>query len=221
MLETAFPRPPGDVGHPATFAPLEVRARVVRGASPARIVGGRDPAWLEPFAAAVRSLADEGCDAVITSCGFLARHQRALAARVAVPVWTSSLLLVPELDRALGPGLRAGVLTVDAASLGAPELEGAGARADTPAAGLHPESAFRRTLLGDQTVLDEAEAERSTVDAARRLVAAHPEVGAIVLECTNMPPHAAAVRAATGLPVHDIVTLVRERLARTHALETA
>jgi hypothetical protein len=215
LLDTAFPRPPGDVGHPATFAPLDVRRRVVAGASPARIVGTRDPAWLAPFAAAVRSLADEGCDAVVTSCGFLARHQGALAAAAPVPVWTSSLLLVPGLDRALGPGRRAGVLTVDAASLGAPELEGAGARADTPVSGLAPGSAFRGTLLGNAASLDAAEAERATVDAALRLVRAHPEVGAIVLECTNLPPHAAAVRAATGLPVFDIVTLVRERLPAT------
>jgi len=36
-------------------------------------------------------------------------------------------------------------------------------------------------------------------------------VRAIVLECTNLPPYADAVRDATGLPVHDITTLVRSR----------
>ena len=53
----------------------------------------------------------------------------------------------------------------------------------------------------------------ATVAAAERLVARHREVAAIVLECTNLPPYADAVRAATGLPVHDITTLVRARLA--------
>ena len=38
-----------------------------------------------------------------------------------------------------------------------------------------------------------------------------PEIAAIVLECTNMPPYADAVRAATGLPVHDITTLIASR----------
>ena len=42
-----------------------------------------------------------------------------------------------------------------------------------------------------------------------RLVAEHPEIGAIVLECTNMPPYRADIQAATGLPVFDITTLVR------------
>jgi Asp/Glu/hydantoin racemase len=39
-------------------------------------------------------------------------------------------------------------------------------------------------------------------------VAAHPDLGAIVLECTNMPPYAGDIRRATGLPVFDIVSLV-------------
>ena len=51
-------------------------------------------------------------------------------------------------------------------------------------------------------------AEQDVVEAALRLVAGHPEVGAIVLECTNMPPYAAAVQAATGLPVYDIYSMI-------------
>ena len=54
-------------------------------------------------------------------------------------------------------------------------------------------------------------AEAATVAAALRLAHRHPELGAIVLECTNMPPYAEAVRAATGLPVHDITTLIASR----------
>jgi Asp/Glu/hydantoin racemase len=39
-------------------------------------------------------------------------------------------------------------------------------------------------------------------------VAEHPDVGAIVLECTNMPPYTADIQRETGLPVFDIVSLV-------------
>ena len=212
MLDTRFPRIAGDIGHPATFD-VPVLQRRIAGASPDRVVR-RDPQALLPdFIAAGRALVDEGATALTTSCGFLVRFQADLAAALPVPVWTSSLLLLPGLDAALAPsGRRAGVVTVDAASLSAAHLAAAGARVDTPIEGLAPESAFARTLLEDRATLDVAAAREATVSAAARLVARHPEVGAIVLECTNMPPYAADVARATGRPVHDITTLVTDRL---------
>ncbi|MBX6747715.1 MAG: aspartate/glutamate racemase family protein, partial [Acetobacteraceae bacterium] len=51
-------------------------------------------------------------------------------------------------------------------------------------------------------------AEQDILEAGRTLVAQHPEVGAIVLECTNMPPYAAALREAVGLPVYDIYSMI-------------
>jgi Asp/Glu/hydantoin racemase len=212
MLETRFPRPPGDIGNPATFA-FPVRYRTVRGASPRRVVVERDPTLLAPFIDAARALAREGVAALTTSCGFLAVFQREMAAALSVPVWTSSLLLVAELESTWGDGRRVGVVTADAASLGPDHLGPVGARPDTPIEGLGADTRFRATLLDDRAQLDVVEAEAATVAAARRLVDRHPEVAAIVLECTNMPPYAAAVRAATGRPVHDITTLVRTRMA--------
>lgn len=44
--------------------------------------------------------------------------------------------------------------------------------------------------------------------AANHLVRKHPDVGAIILECTNMPPYADTVRQVTGLPVFDAVTMI-------------
>jgi len=211
MLDTRFPRPRGDIGNPQTFA-FPVRYRTVRGASPRRVVIERDPGLLAPFIGAARALEREGVAAITTSCGFLALFQVEMAARVTVPMWTSSLLLVAEIEAGLMAGRRVGIVTADAASLTAAHLGAAGARADTPREGLALDSRFRATVLEDRSELDVDEAERATVAAAERLIARHPEVGAIVLECTNMPPYADAVRAATGLPVHDITTLVRARL---------
>jgi len=210
MLETRFPRPRGDIGCAATFD-FPVRHRVVVGASPRRVVLEQDPALLAPFVAAAQDLEREGVAAIATSCGFLALFQRALQDAVAVPLWSSSLLAVAALDAALPAGRRAGVVTVDAASLTPALLAAAGAPEDTPVEGLATDSAFRRTLLEDRPELDTAEAELATVVAALRLVARDRRVAAIVLECTNMPPYADAVRAATGLPVHDITTLIRAR----------
>ncbi|MCW5636788.1 MAG: aspartate/glutamate racemase family protein [Rubrivivax sp.] len=205
-LDTQFPRLPGDVGHPATWRDLgiPVRYRVVAGASPQRVVREADPALLQPFVDGARALVDEGATALTTSCGFLVRWQRELAAAVPVPMWTSALLALPALARP-------GVVTVDAASLGAAELAAAGASPDTPVEGLAPGCALQRTLLDDLPTLDAVQAEADTVAAALRLVERHPGLDTLVLECTNLPPYANAVQRATGRPVHHLMTLVHER----------
>ena len=210
MLDTRFPRPLGDIGNPGTFA-FPVRYRTVHGASPRRVVVERDPSLLAPFVAAARGLERQGATAVTTSCGFLALFQREMAEALRVPVWTSSLLLVAEIEARLGARRRVGIVTADAASLSADHLRVVGARTDTPVEGLALDSALHATLLDDLPDLDVEEASRATVAAALRLVDRHPEMAEIVLECTNLPPYADAVRAATGLPVHDITTLIAER----------
>jgi hypothetical protein len=193
MLDTRFPRVVGDVGHPASWR-MPVRYRAVPGASPQRVVREGDPALLQPFIDAALALQAEGARALTTSCGFLVRYQDALQAVLEIPIWTSSLLALPRLPRP-------GVITVDAASL----------RIDAPVEGLAPGCSLQRTLLDDLPELDESAAETDTVAAAQRLVARHPEVQSIVLECTNLPPYAAAIERATGRPVHYLMTLVHER----------
>ena len=59
-------------------------------------------------------------------------------------------------------------------------------------------------MLGDIPDLDVEAAEEDVLEAAKALLASHPEVGAIVLECTNMMPYAAAIRRRTDLPVYDM-----------------
>jgi hypothetical protein len=203
MLQTRFPRLPGDVGHPASFA-MPVRHVVVAGATPGRVVPGTDPALLAPFVDAARALVADGAAAITTSCGFLVRLQAALQAALPVPVWTSALLKLPELERP-------GVITVDAAALGAAELVAAGAAPGTPVQGLPPGGHLQRTLLDDRPTLDAARAEGEAVEAAEALLRRHPAVAQIVLECTNLPPYADALRRATGRPVHHLMTLVHER----------
>ena len=200
MLDTRFPRLPGDAGHAASWA-MPVRLRRVAGATPRRVVQEDDPALLAPFIEAGLALVAEGARALTTSCGFLVRRQAALAAALPVPVWTSSLLALAQLP---SPG----VITVDAASLGRAELLAAGAAPDTPIEGLSPGCPLQRTLLEDLPELDAAAAERDTVAAALRLVQRHPDLRSLVLECTNLPPYALAVQRAAGLPVHHLVSYV-------------
>jgi Asp/Glu/hydantoin racemase len=210
VLDTQFPRIPGDIGNASTFD-FPVLYHRVRNASPDRVVRGGHRELLPAFVEGARALEREGARAITTSCGFLAMFQSEVAAAVSVPVFTSSLMLVPLVHRMLPPGRAVGILTVDASSLRSAHLEGAGITADMPTvtAGLETEKEFTRVLLDDQLELDVEVARREHLTVARRLVEAHPEIGAIVLECTNMPPYRADVQAATGLPVFDITTLVR------------
>lgn len=208
MLDTCFPRPPGDIGNPATFEALgiPVRYMTVAGASPMRVVREGDPTLLEPFIAAARTLAGQGAAVISTSCGFLAAFQPDMAAALDVPVVTSSLLQCAGLD---APG----VLTFDAQALTPGLLERAGVPAGTPVQGIRPGCEFHTRLLFNHDRLDLDEARRNVVDAAQELTRNHPEVRSIVLECTNMPPYRAAIEEATGRPVRDIVTLLQSRWA--------
>ena len=206
MLDAGFTRLPGDIGHPDTF-PFRVTRRIVRGADPARVVEGGAAGLLDAFVAAGRALAAEGVDGIATSCGFLVALQRELAAALPVPVATSALLLWPALQATMPPGRRVGVLTFSAAALTARHRAAAGMPPDAPVEGFAEDGLFR-AVYGDRGgASDPAALEREAVAAALRLQR-RGGIGAILCECTNLPPHAAAIRAATGLPVHDAVGFV-------------
>ena len=207
MLEARFPRIPGDMGHAGTW-PFPVLYRVVRGASPDRVVRHRAEGLLEAFVEAARDLVRDGADGITTNCGFLSLHQRALAEAVRVPVLTSSLMQVATVNRLLPPGRRAGVLTISASSLTPRHLAAAGVPEETPIGTTEGGRAFTRAILGDEPELDVEAARADNVAAALALGEAHPDLGAIVLECTNMTPYAAEIAAATGLPVWSMAGFV-------------
>src|SRR5206468_1317468 len=81
------------------------------------------------------------------------------------------------------PGHRVGIMTVNAAALTQEHLTGAGI-GDIPiaVAGMESEKEFTRVLLGNELVLDVDAAREEHVRVARRLVAEHSDIGAIVLE---------------------------------------
>lgn len=214
MLDNSFDRYPGDLGNPATFENAIGRTDIpviyakVAGATTDAITTIKDDTFLEPFVAAALDLVARGADGIITSCGFLAIYQRAFAARLPVPVASSALLQLSLVEATLPQGRRAGVITFNAQSLGAPHLKGVGARLDTPIVGLAHDGRFRRALHGDASVDGYGYREAEAIEAAERLVRLHQDIGAIVLECTNLVPHARAIQDAVRLPVYDVMTLV-------------
>jgi hypothetical protein len=212
MLDTAFERLPGDIGNPASL-PFECRYAVVPGATARRAVEDGADGLLEPFVAAGRELRAAGCGLVTTSCGFLAVHQRELAAALQpATVVSSALLVLPSLLATLPAAARIGVVTASAAALGPAHLDGAGVPATgrdriVPIGLEHTEHLYP-ALMGDAPGPDPAVAGAEVVGAVTAAVRDDPSLRVLVCECTNLPPYRAAMAAATGLPVLDIVTVV-------------
>jgi len=209
MLDATFPRPPGDVGHPDTLGG-PVRHAVIEGAWPSKVVASADSLRASGlagiFAARARQLEREGARAITTSCGFLVLLQRELQAAVSVPVVTSSLLHLPGL---LAREPRVGVLTISAAYLGREHLLAASVEparlGDVVVQGVDPTGEFARAILGNGATMNLAQAQAEVVSAALELKARAPALTSVVLECTNMPPYAPAVRAATGWRLYSLL----------------
>lgn len=207
MLEARFPRIPGDMGNALTW-PFPVHYRIVRGASPDRVVRRRAEGLLDDFIAAAREMVADGVDGITTNCGFLSLFQDELAAAVEVPVATSSLMQAPMIQAMLPPGRRVGILTISAETLTEDHLCLAGVPEGTPVVGTDGGREFSRVIIDNEERMDVEAARLDLIDAGRELAGANPDLGAILLECTNMVPWAADIRRTTGLPVFSIYSFV-------------
>ena len=207
MMETRFPRVPGDIGNALTW-PFPVLYKVVRGAVHESVIVNKAQDLLDAYVAAAHELVRDGADGIATSCGYLSLIQEELRARVSVPVAASSLMQVPLVQRLLPQGKRVGIITETASLLTVEHLEAAGAPVDTPVVGCEGGRAFTPTFVEDRMEFDLAAAERDLLEAGDEMVQSHPDVGAVVLETTNMVPFSRAMSEHIRRPVFDIYTFV-------------
>ena len=216
MLDTRFPRLPGDIGHPDAFT-VPVNRRVMRGIWPDKVVqsaaGLRAGRVLPGLVMVMRAFERDGARAITTSCGFLVLLQKELQAAVKVPIITSSLLQLPRL---LAVERKVGVLTISAGKLGTEYLRAAGVSKDrlkdVLVQGVDPKGEFAIAILGNRETMDIEKAAADVVMAAIALKQREPSLTSVVLECTNMPPYRAAIEAATGLKTWALTD--DERLSR-------
>lgn len=205
LLDTKFPRIPGDIGNPHSY-PFPARLMTIPNGTVHRAVFQADPTLVKAFVAGARQLEAEGVCAITSSCGFLAPLQREVANSVNVPVFMSSLIQVPIVYAMTRK--RVGILTASKPNLTPLVLESAGIDENVPCiiGGLENLPAFRDPILADKTTLNKQEIQSGVIGIARELLENCPDIGSFVLECHNLSPYGKALYAALGKPVFDIVS---------------
>jgi len=116
-------------------------------------------------------------------------------------------------------GGEVGIITANAAQLTPAHFAACNVSATIPLviAGMEGQPEFREAILEERGTLDSARIEAEVTAVARAMVAKNPNIRSILLECSDLPPYAHAVQAATGRPVFDFVTMinhVRHAVAR-------
>ena len=201
---------PGNATNPLTF-PFPVLYEPIIGANIDTVVKQPSGALLVPMIQACQRMEKKGIRAITTSCGFNALFQEKLANSVNIPVFTSSLLQVPLVHRMLRADRTIGIITADKPFLTRAHFEAVGIDRSIPIhiAGLEKTIAFSHTDVDSKDPLDIQRFRAELLDMVALLLKEAPSTGAIVLECTDLPPFAKDIAQATNLPVFDIVTLTK------------
>jgi hypothetical protein len=208
--QAGYAMPPGSVENATSFN-YPVLYTSIEAASVESVVSpDLDPAVLSQLIEAGKHLQRQGCRAIIGACGFFGNYLPEVVSKLDVPCFFSSLMQVPLILHSLKPGQKVGVLTANGKVLrGAPVLKNCGiedpSRVIISGAEVLPEM---QKILAGEGHYNVYQLEQGLMQLARDMVEEHPEVGAMLLECTLFPTHGRAVQEAVRLPVYDFVTLI-------------
>ena len=219
-LETYYGKVPGHIRNATTFS-FPVCYKVVYGATPKKVVDQADTSLLEPFIEAARELEKEGVRAITSSCGFLALFQRELSDSVSIPVFASSLIQVPLVHRMLRQDQKVGILAAKKNKLTKEHLRAVGVESiPVCVAGMDDQKEFCDVIIdGKRKELNMDRLEKEVLSVVDNFVKENPEIGALVIECTDLPPFARLIQQKISVPVFDIITLtnmVYEAVTRTN-----
>jgi aspartate/glutamate racemase len=207
ILDASYPCIPGNVGNASTF-PFPVRYEKVEGASIDRLLHQQDPLLAVPFIDAALRLYNSGVKAITGACGFMALFQQEVSQHLDIPVFLSSLLQIPFIYQMTGKKI--GIITANASCLQLKHFTSTGISDSIPIAiaGMEEQTEFRDAILKEKGTLDSLKIQNEVVEVATRLVQQNPDIGSILLECSDLPPYAHAVQTAVGLPVFDFFTMI-------------
>jgi len=214
LIDCNQPFVPGDVGNASTWD-CPVLYTKVEGCTIERLIHQADPSLEDIIVARARWLEAQGVRAITTNCGFMLRFQRAVARAVKVPVHLSSLLQLPMILAGLAPDQPVAVVTASGRGLSRELLRLARVGEDDPVAiyGMDAYPAFDEPYMQDSGVVDTEALAAACFELGQRIVKEHPNLGAVLLECADLPPYAQVFHRATGRPVFDFVTMVNHVVA--------
>lgn len=201
---------PGNSTNPVSY-PFPVKLVEVKGANVETVITRPSQELLADMIALAKDLAaHRGIRAITTSCGFNAVFQEALSSAVPVPVFTSALLQVPFVQQIIGRDRTVAVITANSSALSEDHLRACGITEDMNVKIFGLETAVEWKKIFDQPDqpfdIDAVGMEIEGLAAAA--VRSNPDIGAIVLECTDLPPYAARIRRAVRLPVFDFSSMM-------------
>jgi hypothetical protein len=201
-----YPKLPGNVVNASTFR-FPVLYEEVAFEIEALFRG--DEAIREQIVQAAVRLEGRGVRAIIGACGFFAHFQEDVCSAVKVPVYLSSLCQIPIIKTGLRKEKKIGVLAASGESVTQDLLEKVGADSeDVIVFDVGKWESFAPIRWG-KTTLDNGALTKDLMALGERIRKEYPQVGAILLECSDLPPYAWAIQRASALPVFDFITLIR------------
>ncbi|APM39269.1 aspartate/glutamate racemase family protein [Clostridium kluyveri] len=203
-----YPMVPGNIVNAYTFD-FPVRLKAVDGLDIPRLFKA-EKSVLDDLIKAGKQLEKEGVRAISAACGFFGSFQKELSEALDVPVAISSLIQIPWITAIIKPNQKIGVLTADKSSLTDKLLQNCGIvnKEQLIIEDLRHEPEFSCILEG-RGEFDNSIVEQEVVAKSMEIIKKAPDTGAILLECSDMPPYAAAIQKAVKLPVFDFTTLIK------------
>lgn len=199
---------PGDMQNATTFD-FPVYYKVADVSVKSVVSTKRDPIASEQIIKAAKELEKQGCRAIVGACGYFANYLADVAAAVNVPAFLSSLMQIPIICCALKPNQKVGIICADSNALSLATLKVCGVTDPSTIviAGAQDLSQIQN-IMQCKGHINKTKAEQELVDFSRKLVIANPDIGAILLESSNMPPYAWAIQKEIRLPVFDFTTMI-------------
>lgn len=206
--ECWYPIMPGNVANLSTYD-FPVVLKVVPNCTQDRIHVG-DPTLADDVIAAAKQLEAEGARVICGACGFFGNFQKVVADAVNIPVFMSSVIQLSWIKTGLKDGQQVGMLTADSNGITSSLYRSCGIENEDYVVvknlGNLPEFS---AIIESRGRFNNGLVRQEVIQAAKDLVNENPNIGAILLECSDLPPYAAEIQQAVGLPVFDFITMIR------------